>query len=105
MNALRQLWLRLVPAAQDAIQATRLEQPENADLAPVRRALATSIDDMRSLFANIGEDEAAIGLYPFNDLKGIYDEIPRLQAGENAEAVRTRIVRHWKSLRSLAAGV
>ena len=44
LQALRDLWKHLIPAAQAAIQYTHLTQPNQRDFAKTQEALATAID-------------------------------------------------------------
>ena len=109
VTALRQLWPVLVSAVQETIQYTHLDEPTQEDYARVNQTLSTAIDEVRALFANIGEKTAirGRGLYPFDDLKSIQDQVSKLNPDEGKptemtrKAVRSCIVDAWKRLRDL----
>ena len=105
--ALRQLWPVLVSAIQETIQYTHLKKPKEEDFARVNQSLSTAIDEVRALFANIGEGTAiwGRGLYPFEDLKSIQDQVSTLNpdkgmpTGTTRIVVRSCIVDAWKRFR------
>lgn len=107
VTSLRQLWPILVSAIQETIQYTHLQRPEEEDFARVNQSLSTAIDEVRALFANIGEGTAirGRGLYPFEDLKTIQAQVSRLDPDNGVpteasrEAVRSCIVDAWKRFR------
>lgn len=73
VQALRQFWDKLIPSVQEAIQYTYLESPKAEDFARVMASLSIVIDSLRGVFQNKGADDAAIGLYPYENLKKIRD--------------------------------
>lgn len=59
---------------------------------------------MSAVFANVGEAERRIGLFPYEGIKHIYGEISRLGFGEiftieRACETRRQIIVHWKAVR------
>ena len=66
--------------------------------------LRIAIDEIRSVFKNIGETKNDRGLYPFEPIKSIYSEFNNVSHGENyseenAQAVKGRIIKNWKKVR------
>ena len=103
LQALRDLWGRLVPAAQVAIQYTHLNDPGQSDFARTQFVLSSAIDELRSVFANVPAEGAPYGLYPYENLKDIRNAIAWLNFGPNfsqQKACLTRkcIVRLWQEM-------
>ena len=66
---MRDLWWKLVPAAQTAIQYTHLQSPTQSDFAKVKEALSSTIDSLPGVFANVPKSGALRGLYPYEKIK------------------------------------
>jgi len=104
LKDVRDLWSKLVAAVQEAIQYTHLHSPPQADFAKVCKTLSIAIEELRAVFANIGERQKAAGLFPFEKLKTIQSTITTLGFGEGvtpqmARDARAEIVGNWKLLR------
>lgn len=104
LKDVRELWSKVLGAVQDAIQYTHLVNPPQTEFAKVQRSLSIAVDEVRAVFANIGEGEGKIGLYPFEGLREIQDATSSFGFGEAADAARgaaTRkeITRKWKEVR------
>ncbi|KIG11208.1 hypothetical protein BurMR1_1868 [Burkholderia sp. MR1] len=104
LKDVRDLWSKLAISVQDAIQYTHLTAPEQLDYAKVMKGLSVVTEEVRAVFANVGEAERRIGLFPFEGIKDIHDEVSRLGFGEvftveRAREARQKIVAHWKELR------
>jgi len=103
LQGLRELWGRLIPAAQSAIQYTHLSSPDQTAFAKTQEALSTAIDLVRGVFANVASVGAPSGLYPYENLKDIQAIIswlgygPSFRAGEAARA-RTCVTRLWQEM-------
>ena len=50
LQALRDVWRRLIPAVQGAIQYTHFSAPSQSDFAETQKALSTAIDELRGVF-------------------------------------------------------
>ncbi|MHA6884640.1 hypothetical protein [Ralstonia pseudosolanacearum] len=104
LKDVRDLWSKLVLSVQDSIQYTHLSAPEQPDYARVLKGLSVTTEEVRAVFANVGEAERRIGLYPYEGIKNIHGEISFLGFGEGfsrekATLARQRIVVLWKALR------
>lgn len=104
LQQLRTLWSQIVANVQEAIQYTHLTAPTQADYGRTLVKLFGTVDEVRGVFRNIGENDGNIGLYPFESLKGIRDAISRLGYGDQidpkaAAAARLEIVRLWHRVR------
>ena len=92
LQAMRDLWQCLIPAAQDAIQYTHLASPDQTDFARTHKALSVAIDMLRGVFRNVPTRNPT-GLYPYENLKEISKVVSWLGYGKNfcsKDAVRAR---------------
>ena len=104
LKDVRDLWSKLVPAVQDAIQYTHLKSPTQAEYAKALKALSVAIEELRAVFSNVGETQADVGLFPFEKIKTIQSVVSRLgfddtSTPEAARAARAEIIDSWKLLR------
>lgn len=102
LQALRELWYRLVPAAQTAIQYTHLTEPSQSDFAQTQGSLSAAIDEVRGVFANVPTGRPP-GLYPYENLKDIVAVVSWLEYGakfraSDATVARRCIVRLWQEM-------
>ncbi len=105
LKDVRDLWSKMVGSFQDAVQYTHLNAPEQQEYARVLKSLSATIEEIRAVFANVGAEEINIGLFPFESIKQMRDEIADLGFGKNfkgetAKPVRDKIVACWKKLRT-----
>lgn len=106
LGAVRQSYLHMVPAVQEAIQYTHLRKPTQRDFACAQALLSTAIDSPRMVYENIDATDGARGLYPFDELKSIRKEIDDLRFGRvlDRATARRRIINHWRDLHDKIAG-
>ncbi len=78
LSALRTLWSILIPACQQAIQYTYLEDPTEEDFAKTQKDLSIVIDSLRGVFRNFGSS-GEVGLYPYENIKDILKTISWLK--------------------------
>jgi hypothetical protein len=105
LQALRTLWSHMVHAVAAAMAYTDLDAPSKAEHQAVLLKLGVAIEEVRAVFKNVpkaGDDD---GLYPFEPVKRIYQEIRALGYGGNADqrariAARSRIYEMWKGSRT-----
>jgi hypothetical protein len=100
----------MLKAVNAARQYTHCEQASQEKFAEVYTLLSIAIDELRMVYKNIGEritgSRKEGGLYPFEPLKGIREEINKLgfdtsfaqHTAEDRKQARDRIERHWHSL-------
>ena len=105
MQALRSLWSNIIEAVQSAYEYTFTSEPTRDQYAETLSKLSMVIDEVRGVFSNIEIKKDGIGLYPFEPLKDIRDEIRRLGYSENCahekqKQARLRISEEWRGLRS-----
>ena len=104
LKQLRDLWSSLIRSIQSSIQYTHLSNPSQGQFGSVMSELSCVIDDFRSVYSNLEEEEGKPGFFPFESLKMIRKEISGLWYGEGfrrdeCEAARGRIIKYWKTLR------
>jgi hypothetical protein len=104
LKDVRELWSMVVVAIQDSIQYTHFRSPEQSDYGKVLCSLSTAIEEMRTVFMNVGEEGESIGLFPFESIKTIHTKVSSLGFGthfnsEDAKAARYEIVELFKKLR------
>lgn len=103
LQALRDIWLRLIPAVQGAIQYTYLTSPSQSDFAQTEMALSIAIDELRCVFKNVPRKGVKVGLYPHENLKDIRKAILWIGYGDSfwsaqAAKARIRINRAWQNM-------
>ncbi len=105
MQQLRKLWSDMVSSVQEGIQYTFLANPTSDQYAKVLSRLSCAIEEVRGVFENLPRGQSGIGLYPFEGLKVIRQEVMNLgyngpTAQDRAAAARRAIIRQWNELRS-----
>jgi len=105
MQALRNLWIHMIDAVQEGFRYTHTANPSRELYTETLVKLSAVIEEERGVFKNVDERKGRGGLYPFEPLKEIYEEIYKLGFGEKAtdqlrKEVREKINKHWKDLRS-----
>lgn len=105
LQQLRALWSRLVEGVQSARQYTLFTRTTEPQYRAVLLRLSIVIDEVRGVFRNLGESGGKIGLYPFEPIKQIHEEIERLGWGddlaeETRALVRGRIFKMWQGVRA-----
>jgi hypothetical protein len=68
LQNLREQWYEIVGAKAELIYYCHLESPTLEDYLIAARELSECIDTMRMVYANVGETEELIGLYPYSPL-------------------------------------
>jgi hypothetical protein len=68
LQNLREQWHDIVRAKAELIYYCHLEKPEVEDYLLAARELSETIDTMRIVYANVGETDELIGLYPYAPL-------------------------------------
>ncbi len=68
LQDLREQWHDIVRSKAELIYYCHLEKPELEDYLIAARELSECIDTMRIVYANVGETDKLIGLYPYSPL-------------------------------------
>ncbi|MGB0085173.1 MAG: hypothetical protein WBP94_07370 [Rhodomicrobiaceae bacterium] len=68
LQSLREQWHDIVRTKAELIYYCHMEKPELEDYLIAARELSECIDTMRIVYANVGETDKLIGLYPYSPL-------------------------------------
>jgi hypothetical protein len=106
MQALRSLWSNIIAAVQLGYDYTFIPEPTREQYAETLSKFSMAVDEVRGVFCNIDvELKPPKGLYPFQPLKDIQDEIRILGFGndvsiEKQKQTRAKINNEWKELQA-----
>ncbi len=68
LSALKQEWQDILRSKSALLTVTHLEQPTSEQYLQAYAVLSETIDNMRTVYSNVGETGELIGLYPFAPL-------------------------------------
>jgi hypothetical protein len=78
LQNLREQWREIVQAKASLIYYCHLPNPSLDDYLDAARQLSECIDNMRIVYANVGETDELIGLYPYSPLHHMRVEMEKL---------------------------
>lgn len=100
LQHLRVLWHQINHAVQLCIQYTHIDTPNENQYQKALLEMSVVIDEIRGAFKNIGEKKGERGLYPFEEIKQIYDVVKKLGFGSltvaQTEDARIEINQLWR---------
>jgi hypothetical protein len=106
IDALKEEWRDIIAAKSALFTYTQLERPTLEQYLATFCKLSETIDNMRSVYQNVGETEALIGLYPYaplHDMRRALQTLdPRKSPDASADAralVRDAIMQSFYALR------
>ena len=106
ITALKEEWRDIIRAKSAAFTFTQLERPTTEQYLSAFCALSETIDNMRTVYGNVGETEAQIGLYPFSPLHDMRRALQTLdprkrdgQGPDEARLARDAILQSFYALR------
>jgi hypothetical protein len=106
IEALKEEWRDIIAAKSALFTYTQLERPTTEQYLATFCRLSETIDNMRSVYRNVGETDALIGLYPYaplHDMRRALQTLdPRKNPDPDAEArtlVRDAILQSFYALR------
>jgi hypothetical protein len=106
VEALKEEWRDIIATKSALFAYTQLERPTLEDYIGTFCKLSETIDNMRSVYRNVGETDALIGLYPYaplHDMRRALQTLdPRKAPAADAEArnlVRDAILQSFYALR------
>lgn len=95
LTALKQEWQDILRSKSALLTVTHLERPSAEQYLAAYAVLSETIDNMRTVYSNVGETEGLIGLYPFtplHDMRRAFQSIdPRKR--EDISANERRVAR------------
>jgi len=104
LQQLRTLYTKLVIAIQDCITYTHHANPTEAEYAKTLNTLSVAIEEIRGVFMNFPKENSTGGIFPFEAVKSMIDEVTSLKSGDDfkkddAAKRRRNIVEMWKAIR------
>lgn len=102
-DALRQLWSQISNSVNEARQYTYRTDASEDEYRKILVGLSKSIDEVRSVYKNLGESKTRIGNYPFESLKLIYTIFFELGFGQldpdKASQSRDQLDHYWRNFK------
>jgi len=83
ISALKEEWREIVEAKSRLYAYTRMSHPSEFDYIEAFTFISATIDNMRTVYANVGETESLIGLYPFSPLHDMRRALQTLDPSKN----------------------
>ncbi len=106
VEALRREWHDIIKAKSALFAFTQIEAPTQKDYVAAFCAISEGIDNMRSVYKNVGETGSLVGLYPYEPLHDMRRALQTLEPRKNptlSEQQRTEarkaILESWYALR------
>jgi hypothetical protein len=106
IDALKEEWRDIIAAKSALFTYTQLERPTLEQYLATFCKLSETIDNMRSVYQNVGETEALIGLYPYaplHDMRRVLQTLdPRKNPNSDADTrtlARDAILQSFYALR------
>lgn len=84
ISALKEEWRDIIKAKSALFSYTQLENPTKADYLTAFCAISETLDNMRSVYSNVGETDRLIGLYPFAPLHDMRRALQSLDPAKTA---------------------
>jgi len=104
-DALRQLWSQISSSVNEARQYTYRSHSTEDEYRRIMVGLSRSIDEVRSVYKNLGESKTSIGYYPFESLKLIYEIFNDLGYGQldplKTKHAREQLDHHWRNFKEV----
>lgn len=89
ISALKEEWREIVDAKSKLYAYTRLNHPTDFDYVEAFTAISATLDNMRTVYSNIGETERLIGIYPFAPLHDMRRALQTLDPTKDEDGLVT----------------
>lgn len=86
ISALKEEWREIVEAKSRLYAYTRMSHPTEFDYLEAFTSISATLDNMRTVYANVGETDAMIGIYPFAPLHDMRRALQTLDPSKNKAA-------------------
>ncbi|MGD9803003.1 MAG: hypothetical protein AB7E81_12425 [Hyphomicrobiaceae bacterium] len=83
ISALKDEWREIVDAKSRLYAYTRLNHPTEFDYVEAFVAISATLDNMRTVYGNVGETASLIGIYPFAPLHDMRRALQTLDPAKN----------------------
>jgi hypothetical protein len=90
LQNLREQWREIVQAKASLIHYCHLANPRLEDYLDAARELSECIDNMRIVYANVGETDELVGFYPYAPLHHMRAEMEKLDPREGTPSAEQR---------------
>jgi hypothetical protein len=104
--ALKEEWRDIIKAKSALFAYTQLDQPTRADYLAAFLSISETLDNMRTVYSNVGETSELIGLYPFAPLHDMRRALQSLDpakktviTAEDRKLARDAILQSFYALR------
>jgi hypothetical protein len=104
--ALKEEWRDIIKAKSELIYFTHLQAPDHAQYMRAFTAISETLDNMRSVYGNVGETKRLIGYYPYeplHDMRRVLQSLdPRKVTPEtrvDPSVARDAIIRSFQAVR------
>lgn len=105
-EALREEWREIIKAKSVLVNFTHRASPTHEEYLEAFCAISDAIDNMRSVYRNVGETGRKIGLYPYESLHDMRRALQSLRpreghviTAEERSLVRDAILQSWRAIR------
>ena len=82
IESLKEEWRDVLHAKSALLEFTHLEQPTSQQYVATFNVLSETIDNMRTVYRNVGETRELVGLYPYEPLHDMRRAFQTLKPGE-----------------------
>lgn len=86
ITALREEWGDIIHSKSALFSFTQMERPTTEHYLAAFCSVSETIDNMRTVYSNVGETETDIGLYPFAPLHDMRRALQSLEPSKNQDA-------------------
>ena len=96
ISSLKEEWRDVLHAKSALLEFTHIEQPNSQQYVAAFNILSETIDNMRTVYRNVGETHKLIGLYPFaplHDMRRVLQTLNPEKTGGNVPAEQRKLVR------------
>jgi len=103
VQMLRALWSQIIVAKNEVIQYAHDPVLTRDKYARAFNEVSRAIDEVRSVYRNVGESDERVGVYPYEPLQDMLRALTQLGFGAPTDGqranCRARVVRAWNALR------
>ena len=102
ISSLKDLWKEMVTSRIAILRYMDLIEPGIADFNVTYEQISKTVDLVRSVYPNVGEDRKSVGLYPFQPLREMLHSLERLNPKDPQSFVETErevVDQAWDALR------
>lgn len=102
ISSLKDLWKEMVVSRIAILRYFDKVEPSLADFHSTYEQISKTVDLVRSVYPNVGEDKSSVGLYPFQPLREMLHALKRLHPdspSSSSQIEREVVNQAWDALR------